>query len=277
MDSDYKSDYKSIEQQGNDLVLTDIKNFVPAQVLDCGQSFRWCAEGGGYTGIAHGRKLHIYIDGNRLVLQDVTPEEFEETWRDYFDLGRDYSALRRLYDSDETLKEAIAFSPGLRIMRQDPWEVTVSFILSQNSNIPRIKGMVERLCDGFGNRFPSPEELMQLGEGGLAHVRSGYRAGYIIDAASRASDGRLDFVKMSSLPSMSTDDIRSSLMEVRGIGRKVADCILLYGFGRVECYPMDVWMKRIMERYYPEGFPSRLADTAGIAQQFLFHFARTSL
>lgn len=285
----------------------EIENFLPAQVLDCGQCFRWrriessgsddiginSSNGIGdisgisnnYTGIAHGRRLEVSLEGSEgsggstLILKNITEEEYNTIWRDYFDLSRDYGALKQLYSSDAALKAATEFSPGLRLMRQDPWETLISFILSQNSNIPRIKGMIERLCENFGRllpcgtgySFPEATDIASLSEGDLAGIKSGYRADYIIDAARRVSDGRLDLKELQNKP---TDDVRKALLEVRGVGPKVADCVLLYGFGRIECFPMDVWMKRVMERYYPGGFPNEFADTAGIAQQFLFHYIR---
>ena len=284
-------DYKSIEQRGTDLALTEIRNFIPSQVLDCGQCFRWSSDtnnnsdstssiNNSYRGIAHGRWLELSLKNGDIILKNVSHDEFDTIWRDYFDLGRNYEELRNHYSTDDTLHKALTFSPGLRIMRQDPWETLITFILSQNSNIPRIKGMVARLCECFGQTlpgggytFPTPEALAVLSADNLAPIRSGYRAEYIIDAARRTADGRLNLKVLQSMPS---EDVRRALMEVHGVGPKVADCVLLYGFGRVERYPLDVWMKRVMAEYYPKGFPEKLADTAGIAQQFLFHYARTS-
>ncbi|MCL2400905.1 MAG: DNA-3-methyladenine glycosylase 2 family protein, partial [Defluviitaleaceae bacterium] len=274
-------DYTNIKQQGEDIILTGIKHFIPSQVLDCGQCFRWNEENSinHYKGIAQNRTLEISLEKEELILKNVSLNEFDTIWRDYFDLNRDYGELRQLYATDEILCKAIAFSPGLRIMRQNVWEILITFILSQNSNIPRIKGMVARLCEGFGQKlqcgyaFPTPEALAVLSGEDLADIRSGYRAQYIIDAAQRVADGRLNLADLKNMP---TDYIRQALMEVHGVGPKVADCVLLYGFGRVECYPMDVWMKRVMAKYYPDGFPKELLDTAGIAQQFLFHYERTA-
>ena len=281
-------DYISVEQKGTDLILTGIKNFIPAQILDCGQCFRWLSSNNSYIGITHGRRLEITLETGRvdkLILKNVTRDEFETIWCDYFDLGRDYGELRRIYAADATLNEAITFSPGLRLIRQDPWEVLVTFILSQNSNIPRIKGMVARLCEIFGAAvpggnstgggfsFPTPEALATLSADDLSAVKCGYRDKYIIDAARRVAEGRLNLENLQNKPS---EDVRRALMEVSGVGPKVADCVLLYGFGRVERYPLDVWMKRVMAKYYPEGFPRELEDTAGIAQQFLFHYARSN-
>ena len=287
-------DYKKVEEHGSDLILTDIKNFILPQVLDNGQCFRWQTGIEGepdintYTGIAHGRLLTVSLDktlpkGYRLIFKNTSKNEFETIWCDYFDLHRDYGKLRKLYTKEPTLKNAIAHSPGLRLMRQDPWETLVTFILSQNSNIPRIRGMVSRLCQNFGKplpaangktvfAFPLPADLANKTVEELADVKTGYRAPYIIDAAKRVADGRINFEKFSSL---STDELKTELMGIHGVGPKVADCVLLYGFGRIEQYPMDVWMKRVMETYYPNGFPEDIKDTAGIAQQFLFHYIRT--
>ena len=285
MESVINMDYTNIEQRGLDIVLTDIKNFILPQVLDNGQCFRWSGDNDSYIGIAYGRRLEVHLKNDELILKSVSRNEFESIWRDYFDLGRDYGKLRQLYAIDDTLNKAMTFSPGLRLMCQDPWETLITFILSQNSNIPRIKGMVARLCENFGQvlqwgekdsdrafTFPSPESIASLSTDDLVPIRSGYRAEYIIDAARRTVDGRLDLKELQNMPS---EDIRFALMEIYGVGPKVADCVLLYGFGRVERYPLDVWMKRVMASYYPNGFPEELMDTAGIVQQFLFHYIRT--
>ena len=272
-------DYRKIEQDGNNTVLVGIRNFDPAQILDCGQCFRWGYENGGYTGIAHGRQLRLVMEGDNLILQDVSLSEFDYIWKDYFDLGRDYGQIRRLYAIDPSLAAAVEFSPGLRVMRQDPWETLVTFILSQNSNIPRIKKMVAMLCECFGDvlpggghAFPTPEALAALSPEDLAPIRPGYRAPYIIDAARQAAEGRLDIAALTARPSA---EIKEVLLGVHGVGPKVADCVLLFGFGKAECCPMDVWMKRVMANLYPAGFPEAVRPTAGIAQQYLFHYART--
>jgi N-glycosylase/DNA lyase len=208
-------------------------------------------------------------------------EDFESVWKNYFDFSRDYGELKKVFSqSGEVLREAIAFSPGLRLMRQDVWETLVSFILSQNSNIPRIKKMIETLCECFGERlscggfaFPSAEVLAKLSADDLAPVRSGYRAAYIIDAARRVASGKFDAVALEKL---SSEEIKKALLEIHGVGAKVADCVLLYGFGRTECYPADVWIKRVMNAFFPNGFPCEIKNFSGIAQQFLFHYARAN-
>jgi len=286
-------DYIKAEQQGKDTVLLGIKNFNLAQILDCGQCFRWSSDTAiemgeatkqskqiiSYTGIAHGRQLRLILDGDCLILKNVTFLEYETLWRDYFDLNRNYSDILSQYALDSSLVKATAFSPGLRVMRQDPWEMLITFILSQNSNIPRIKKMVAELCKNFGkalpiggHTFPSPEALESLTSEALAPIKTGYRAPYIIDAAKWVSQGK---ICLTSLQMAQTDEIKKTLLQIHGVGPKVADCVMLFGFGRVEVCPMDVWMKRVMSTMYPNGFPDELQSTAGIAQQYLFHYARS--
>ncbi|MCL2016714.1 MAG: DNA-3-methyladenine glycosylase 2 family protein [Defluviitaleaceae bacterium] len=279
---DCPADYSKIEQIGGDVVLYDIKHFSLPEVLNCGQCFRFNASENTenqYTGVAHGRQLVLAVQAGNLIIKNVTLAEFYSIWQDYFDLQRNYANLRNQYASDPTLKKATEFSQGLRIMRQEPWETLVSYILSQNCNIPRIKNMVESLCQHFGEQlpnknfaFPTPQRLAKLSVDDLAPIKTGYRAAYIIDAAKKAA-AELD---LSALQEMSTDKIRQQLLKIHGVGPKVADCVLLYGFGRTEVFPIDVWIKRVLAKYYPNGFPPQnISKTAGIAQQFLFHYERS--
>ncbi|MCL2047091.1 MAG: DNA-3-methyladenine glycosylase 2 family protein [Defluviitaleaceae bacterium] len=180
--------------------------------------------------------------------------------------------------SPDFLTNAVTFAHGLRLLKQDPWETLISFILSQNSNIPRIKKMVQALCENFGEglpcggfAFPTPQALAALSASQLAPIKSGYRAPYILDAACRVAGGEID---LSAMENLSSDKIFRTLLAVKGVGEKVAECVLLYGFGRVERFPADVWIKRVMDEHYPSGFPQEFWDISGIAQQFLFYFAR---
>jgi len=272
-------DYSIAAQSGNDVILTDIKYLHLAQTLDCGQAFRWEKISDNiFRGIAHGRLLEVEISGSNFILRNTTLAEYEKIWENYFDLGRSYANLREYFGRDKHMQKALAFSPGLRLMRQDAWEMLVSFILSQNSNIPRIKKMIETLCQHFGKEiapgcyaFPTPQELSVLTEADLAPVKTGYRAAYIIDAAKRVAGGVLDLQELAGYP---TQTVHDALLAVHGVGPKVADCVLLFGFGRLECFPLDVWMKRAMATLYPNGLPAEFTQYAGIAQQFLFHYAR---
>jgi len=274
-------DYTYAEQKDSDVVIYGVRHFELAQTLDCGQAFRWReVTPGEYSGIAHGRRLDVVLSEEKIMLKEVSVKDFESIWKNYLDLSRDYDELKTVFSTCEgVLREAIEFSPGLRLMRQDVWETLISFILSQNSNIPRIKKMIECLCECFGEKlacggyaFPSAEVLAKLSADELAPVRCGYRAAYIIDAARRVANGKFD---PTTLEKLSSAEIKQALLEIHGVGPKVADCVLLYGFGRTECYPVDVWIKRVMTEFYPNGFPIEIKEHAGIAQQFLFHYART--
>jgi len=268
-------DYTDIQQVGNDVVIRGVKHFDHV-TLDCGQAFRWeRVDEFNFVGIAFGRRMELELKQGDLALRDTSLAEFETTWRTYFDFNRSYSNLREIFQQHESMKKALAYSPGLRLMRQEPWETKISFILSQNSNIPRIKKMIGLLCQNFGEKlgcggyaFPQPTALI---DADLSVIRSGYRAAYIQDAARRTIAGEFDFAANAT-----TDELRRALMQVHGIGPKVADCVLLFGYGKLECFPMDVWMKRVVEKLYPDGLPQELQENAGIAQQFLFHYARSN-
>ena len=255
------------------------RQFALSETLDCGQAFRWRQrEDGCWEGVAGGRYLCLESQGEDIFLQAV-PEADLPFWRQYFDLERDYEELAVLFRKNPCLRRALASCPGIRVLRQEPWETLCTFILSANNNIPRIKGIVERLCQGWGEAvpgtglpaFPKPEALAPLGEEDLAPLRAGWRSAYLLDAARQVAGGRLDLEETASLP---TQEAEARLLEVKGVGKKVAQCVLLFGFARVECIPMDVWMKRVMAELYPRGFPGYLRPYGGIAQQVLFHYYR---
>jgi N-glycosylase/DNA lyase len=280
-------DYSHAEAKNDDIIIHGIRFFELAQTLDNGQAFRWreCSPVH-FTGIAHGRRLDIVREGDCLILKNVCMHEFETVWKTYFDLTRNYGELRKIFaDSPNSgnLCKAMDFSPGLRLLKQDVWETLISFILSQNSNIPRIKKMIESLCENFGEAlpcggfaFPTPKKLAALSESDLSPIKSGYRAAYIIDAARQTANGTFCPKTLSEPAAERTAAIEKSLIGIHGVGPKVAACVLLYGFGQIETYPVDVWIKRAMAIMYPAGFPQEIMQYSGIAQQFLFHYIRTA-
>lgn len=255
-----------------------LPHFDLARTLGCGQAFRWeRIAGSTFHGVAFGRALTVRQEGNVLFFS-CGEDEFAEIWRTYFDLDRNYEGLMETFRADAVMREAIAASPGIRILRQEPWEALCSFILSQNNHIPRIKGIVQRLCEGFGDdlgggdfTFPPPERLASLAAADLAPLRAGFRAGYLLDAAQKAVSGEVGLAALSTLP---LDEARAVLQRIRGVGPKVAECVLLYGCGRVDAFPMDVWMKRVVSECYPAGLPACILGNQGIAQQYLFDWRR---
>ena len=168
------------------------------------------------------------------------------------------------------MRQALDACPGIRILHQEPWEAICSFIISQNNHIPRIKGIIGRLCESFGEplgsgdfAFPSPERLAVLDISALAPLRAGFRAGYLLDAAKKIATGEVSLEALSILP---LEEARASLQKIRGVGPKVAECALLYGCGRMDAFPIDVWMKRVMAECYPQGLPACIQGYEGIAQ-----------
>lgn len=262
----------------NSIIFDEADNLNLALTLDCGQAFRWIQKpNGAWHAVVSGRAVDITQDGERITVIGDTDERF---WRTYLDLDRDYGAICEKLKTDRWLNRAIKEYSGIRILRQDTWEALCSFIISQNNNIPRIKGIIERLCTAFGDDlgngdfgFPSAERLAKCSVDDLAPLRSGFRAKYIIDAAQKVAGGAID---LDILTTENMDVCRSELIKIKGVGAKVAECTLLYGCGRIEAFPVDVWVKRIMAELYPEGLPECTFGIEGIAQQFLFHWRRNT-
>ena len=250
------------------------------QTLDCGQSFRWTENAdGSFDGIAFGKKVRVRLDGERLYIENSNKADFESIWKDYFDLELDYGKIREeISEIHPVLKEAAKYAPGIRILRQEPYEALCTFIISQNNNIKRIKGIVERLCENFGTRlddgefaFPTAETLAKLSPDDLAPLRAGFRNRYIVDAAQKVANGE---VNLDSCFTLDYEDARAELMKITGVGKKVADCTLLFGMHRIEAFPIDVWMKRAMEKLFPNMNGDDFGQYAGIAQQYIFHYSR---
>lgn len=268
-----------LKPEGKNLTVLLDEPFDLAVTLQCGQCFRFAPSEGGFLGVGRDVPLFIrQVDERTLLLADTTPEQFREVWFDYFDLGRSYSELRRRMGAFPALGAAAEFAPGLRVLRQGRWEALATFILSQNNNLARITGIVERLCQSFGQplgrglfTFPAPEALAALSVEELAPLRAGFRAKYLLDAARRVASGSLDLEAVAALP---TAEAAEQLCQIHGVGPKVARCALLYGFGHADALPVDVWIGRVLACHFPGGFPAELGDCAGLVQQFLFEYAR---
>lgn len=267
-------------QSGKNLILKDIEPFSLAETLDCGQAFRWrCDENGVWSAIINGRLCRLSQNGSDITFYDCDEALFEAVYRRYFDIDRDYAAIISAIAENEILSQASAVAGGIRILRQDPWETVCSFIISQNNNIPRIKGIIDRLCENFGEAvpggfsFPSCEKIASLQIEDLAVIRSGFRAKYILDAARKFASGEISVEKIETMP---TDEARAELMKIYGVGEKVADCVLLFAFSRIDAFPKDVWIKRAMQVLFSGELPECAKQYAGIVQQYIFHFARTT-
>jgi len=268
--------YKVFE---NKIEVYGVTDFELKDTLMCGQCFRFKENPDAtFTGVAFGKVITLGKSGDTLTLY-TCEEDFLNIWISYFDLDLDYSKIKAdLSKIHPTLSEAARFAPGIRILRQEPFEALISFIISQNNNIKRISGIVERLCVLCGREiasgifaFPTVEDLAKLSAEDLAPIRAGFRARYIADAVKKVSSGEVD---LTALDALSYDKAKAELMKITGVGEKVADCVLLYGLHRLEGFPMDVWMKRAMACLFPEIEGSAFGKYAGIAQQYIFHYAR---
>lgn len=269
-------DYKV---QGNNIILENTPNLVLSQTLDCGQAFRWSEQNGIWSGIVGGKLRRLSQNSGSITVYDCDEEEFLSFYKNYFDLDRDYGKIISSISENKVLKSASDMAGGIRILRQEPWETLCSFIISQNNNIPRIKGIIERMCECFGEpteggyTFPSAKRIASLSVEALSPLRSGFRAKYILDGAAKFASGEISAKHICSLD---TDTARSELMKIYGVGEKVADCTLLFGFARIDAFPKDVWIKRAMSTLFNGRLPACAVPYAGIVQQYIFHYARTT-
>lgn len=270
-----------IQYNGKDTLISGVSPFSLRQTLDCGQCFRWDEiEENTFVGVVGETVCRISQTADTVIFHDTDNDTFEKLWKDYFDFELDYNAIREEICKDEIMQKAGDYASGIRILKQDAWETICSFIISQNNNIKRIKGIVKRLCDIFGepitegfSTFPHYSTIAKLTVEDLAPLRSGFRAKYILDAAKKLDSGEVSIDRIRNSDYASA---KAELMQICGIGSKVADCALLYGFYRLEAFPEDVWIKRAMAKLYPDGLPENCKRYAGIAQQYIFHYARTS-
>jgi N-glycosylase/DNA lyase len=257
--------------------------------FECGQAFRWRAVGPGvYEGVAGKRRARIAETDAGISITPCGEALYEGFWRHYLDLDCDYAACAGELARHEVLAPMVSRCAGMRILRQPVWECLVSFILSSNNNVKRISGIIGRICECFGEdmggyfAFPAPERLAEAGVGGISACGAGYRAAFVFQAAE-AVTGDFD---IDQLPQTGYEAAKRKLMTLNGVGEKVADCVLLYACGYREAFPVDVWVKRAMEKYFPEAgatnksigefAQSEFGEQAGLAQQYLFHYERTS-
>ena len=254
------------------------KLFSLSNTLTCGQCFRFFEnEDGSFSGVALGRAIRIIQDNDSLLISGITEDVFQREYIPYFSLDIDYERILEDFCVDDTMRKVIGFAPGIRVMRQPLFETLISFIISQNNNIKRISGIISRFCNLFGEEkygffdFPEPEALSLITCNDLSPVRLGFRDKYIIDAISKWNDGKIDENYLQTAP---LTEARKSLMQILGVGPKVADCTLLFGAARFDAFPEDVWVRRIMAELFPKGLPDCAKAYGGIAQQYLFHYAR---
>jgi len=281
----------NVIQTEEGILLQDIEHFHPGHIFECGQAFRWNWDGTGYTGVVQNKVLRIFQRGRHVLLQDASLEDYHILWKHYFDLDKDYGLIKKSLSRDRILAKAMEYGWGIRILNQDPFETLISFIISSNNGIKRIKGIIENLSKRFGEkiswkgrevfRFPKAESLAAASIEDLLSCGCGYRAPYVKKTASMVADGKLD---LDRLKKCQYEEAFELLLTCSGVGPKVADCVLLFSLEKGEAFPIDVWIKRIMVALYfgrevsakeLKAFAAeRFGPLAGIAQQYLFYYAR---
>lgn len=279
--------------------LKNCKSFELAHIFDCGQCFRWNKQDdGSYTGVFKENVLNVKKENNEVIFTGICNGNIEEVVTDYFDLNRDYEKIKKqLSKIDKNVSNSIKYGEGIRILNQDLWETIISFIISANNNIPRIKGIIERLSKKYGNEikwngttyytFPTPEQLKDVTVQEYRELGLGFRDIRLYETTHMILDKKVDLDKLQDEPD--TMEVREQLLTLSGVGPKVADCILLFStLKRFEVFPIDVWVRRVMNELYIKKedetkvnkkeieklAKEKFGNLAGIAQQYLFYWKR---
>lgn len=287
-----------IEEIENGLRIRGLEDFNLTHIFECGQAFRWeKTKKDSYIVVAFGKVAEFLMDGDDLIVENSSKKDFEDMWHYFFDLDRSYSEIKdelrktKAYAMNDSLKEALEFGYGIRILNQEEFEMIVSFIISANNQIPRIKNAIRILSETYGKfietykgkdyyAFPTPEALAQAD---VLEVREKARVGFrdtrIVNAGKAYSSRPEDFSQ-----ALNDETLGENLITLEGVGPKVRDCILLFGYARPKTFPVDVWVKRLMETLYlGESIANKqilakgtelFGDYRGYAQQYLFYYAR---
>lgn len=279
--------------------IENIKSFELADIFECGQCFRWNKqEDGSYTGVFKGNVLNAQKQENTIIFKGICNGNIEYIVQDYFDLNRNYEEIKaKLSKIDENVKTSIEYGKGIRILNQDLWEIIISYIISANNNIPRIKGIIERLSKTYGKEiewngqkyytFPTAEELKDVTVEDYRKLGVGFRDRRLYETVNMILNKKVDLSEMQNNPN--TLKVRNQLLTLSGVGPKVADCILLFStLKRFEVFPIDVWVRRVMNELYIKNedetkvnkkeieklAQEKFGSLAGIAQQYLFYWKR---
>ena len=277
----------------------NLDSFELKDIFDCGQCFRWNEqEDGSYIGVFKGNVLNVKKEGNKVTFKGICNGDIKEVVEDYFDLNRDYEKIKEhLSKIDDNMKKSVEYGKGIRILNQDLWETIISFIISANNNIPRIKGIIERLSKNYGKEidyngekyytFPIAEELKDVSVEKYRELGLGFRDIRLYETTKMILNREVDLDELGNNPN--TMEVRDKLLTLSGVGPKVADCILLFSdLKRFEVFPIDVWVRRVMNDLYIKNedetkvnkkqiekiAKEKFGDLAGLAQQYLFYWRR---
>ncbi|GFI21510.1 DNA-3-methyladenine glycosylase [Lachnospiraceae bacterium] len=269
-------------KKGRNMVTIQNKNFSVLQICMSGQCFRMeeCSENK-YCLVAKGRYLEL-SQHNDIISFDCTKEEYENIWEEYFDMNTDYGKIIADIDANDTyLMAAAEYGKGIRILQQDLWEMIISFIISQQNNIKRIRKCIKQLCEKYGEKrkaannviyfdFPTPESLAKTQVEALYDCGLGYRSRYIYETANKVYHGDIN---LQELWQMDYESAKKELLKLYGVGVKVADCICLFALHKTDAFPKDTHINKVLATQYPEGFPfEKYGKNSGILQQYLFYY-----
>lgn len=285
-------DYKCIESFSEGIIIKNVENFELDHIFQCGQCFRWNKQpSGNYIGVAYGKVIEVEKKDTHVIIYNINEEEFNNVWCDYFDLKRNYTVIKEKFQKDTLLKKSVDFGHGIRLLQQEPFELTISFIISSNNRIPMIKRAIDNLSKRWGKAieykgetyftFPEPSDLEGATIEEILSCGLGFRAKYVKNTVHSIFTGEVD---LEYIKAQEDDICHEHLKKLEGIGPKVSDCIMLFSMQKYSAFPVDVWVKRAMQFFYlaPDvSLPKirvfardKFEDTAGFAQQYLFYYAR---
>ena len=265
-------DYREIIESNDSIIIKGVKNFNIKQILECGQCFRWQrVTDTDYIVVSNRRVIEIIQEDDEVIIHNTNMNDFKNIWENYFDLNTEYEPLKEELSKDELLKQAIEFGYGIRLLNQDPFEMVISFIISARNSIPSIMKTIKKISEKFGDKieykgeiyyaFPTPEQLKNATLEDIQETGASFRSKYIIDTIyninmaleAKKSGNLTDELKMYDLDyimSLPTDECHVALQAFKGVGAKVADCIMLFSMGKKSAFPVDVWIKRAMIHFY---------------------------
>lgn len=280
-------------------ILENCKSFEPEHIFECGQCFRWNKqEDGSYTGIFKQNVINVKKKDDKIVFKGICKDNIKEECTQYFDLNTNYDQIKsKLSSIDDYLKTSIEYGEGIRILNQELWETLISFIISANNNIPRIKGIIERISKNYGKKinwgnkeyytFPTPQELSKASVEDLRKLGLGFRDVRVYETTKQIAQNPNKLKELEQEKDI--NKLREELLQFPGVGPKVADCVMLFStLKKLEVFPIDVWVRRVMNELYIKNddeakinkkeiealAKSKYGNLAGIAQQYLFYWRR---